>query len=57
MTDTNVVGIERFRKQLAEIVHRVSIEGETIYVTKNGRKVCAMVPLADAAAQQGDIRS
>jgi len=44
MTDTNVVGIEQLRKRLAEIVHRVSIEGETIYVTKNGRKVCAMVP-------------
>ena len=36
----------KLRANLAEYLHLVSVQGETVYVTSNGRRVAALVPLS-----------
>lgn len=59
MTDrtSGQVGIREFKAQLSELVGRVQFRGETIAVTKNGKRVAVLVPAEwyDRAAVANDV--
>ena len=44
----NEMGVVELRAQLADVLHQVVVRGETIYITNRGRRVAAIVSLADA---------
>lgn len=46
------VSTAQLRVRLADVVHAAAIGGETTYVTKHGRRIAALVPLADAEAHE-----
>ena len=50
MTEENdgTVGIRELKARLSDFVNRVIYRGETIYVTKNARRVAALVPVEAA---------
>lgn len=47
MTEENdgTVGIRELKARLSDFVNRVIYRGETIYVTKNSKRVAALVPI------------
>ena len=51
------MGIREFKAQLSEFVGRVQFAGETIAVTKNGKRVAVLVPAEwfDRAANDNDL--
>ncbi len=42
------VAVSQAREQLSEIVNRAGYGHETIYLTRHGRRIAALVPLCDA---------
>lgn len=42
------VGIRELKAHLSDLVGRVMFRDEVIWVTKNGKRVAALVPVADA---------
>lgn len=59
MTDrtSGHVGIREFKAQLSELVGRVQFRGDTIAVTKNGKRVAVLVPAEwyDRMATANDV--
>ncbi|MGC5334092.1 type II toxin-antitoxin system Phd/YefM family antitoxin [Micromonospora sp. DT62] len=45
MTDTNEISVADLRKNLAEILNDTAVRNRTIYVTRNGRRIAAIVPV------------
>ncbi|MFG3420967.1 type II toxin-antitoxin system Phd/YefM family antitoxin [Micromonospora sp. NPDC049460] len=45
MTDTNDISVADLRKNLAEILNDTAVRNRTIYVTRNGRRIAAIVPV------------
>ena len=45
MTDTNEISVAELRKNLAEILNDTAVQGKTFYVTRNGRRLAAIVPV------------
>lgn len=45
MTDTNEISVAELRKNLAEILNDTAVQGLTFYVTRNGRRIAAIVPV------------
>jgi prevent-host-death family protein len=45
MTDTNEIRVADLRKNLAEILNDAAVHGRTYYVTRNGRRIAAIVPV------------
>jgi prevent-host-death family protein len=57
--DSTEVGIEAARAKLGDIVSRAEYGAQVTYLTRNGRRVAAVVPLAlieDQAASEGPAR-
>jgi antitoxin (DNA-binding transcriptional repressor) of toxin-antitoxin stability system len=48
MTDTNEISVAGLRKNLAEILNDAAVQGKTFYVTRNGRRIAATVPVSVA---------
>jgi prevent-host-death family protein len=44
------VGIRDLKAKLSEYVHRVWMRGEVVWVTKNGKRIAALVPVEVAEA-------
>lgn len=58
------IGIEQARKTLGDIANRAALAGQTTYLTRNGRRIAAVVPVEDtmtytvqieASNEAGDI--
>ena len=59
------IGIEQARKNLGELANRAQLAGETTYLTRNGKRIAAVVPLErimptytsviEASNEAGDI--
>lgn len=45
MTDTNQITVADLRKNLAEILNDAAVQSKTFYVTRNGRRIAAIVPV------------
>jgi prevent-host-death family protein len=52
VTDTSEISVAELRKNLAEILNDTAVKGQVIYVTRNGRRIAAIVPVP-AAEQIG----
>ncbi|MEV4542247.1 type II toxin-antitoxin system Phd/YefM family antitoxin [Micromonospora echinaurantiaca] len=48
MSDTTEISVAELRKNLAEILNDTAVRGLTTYVTRNGRRIAALVPVAVA---------
>lgn len=44
----NEMGIAELRAQLADVLHRTTVRGDITYITSRGRRVAALVSVADA---------
>lgn len=47
MTDQTAITVAEARNSLAELLNRVAYGGERLVVTRHGRQVAAIVPVAD----------
>jgi antitoxin (DNA-binding transcriptional repressor) of toxin-antitoxin stability system len=45
MTDTNQISVADLRKNLAETLNDTAVQSKTFYVTRNGRRIAAIVPV------------
>jgi len=45
MSDTTEISVRELRKALAGTLNDVAVRGRIIYVTNNGRRVAALVPV------------
>ncbi|MEV4545298.1 type II toxin-antitoxin system Phd/YefM family antitoxin [Micromonospora echinaurantiaca] len=45
MTDTNEISVADLRKNLAEVLNDAAVQSKTFYVTRNGRRIAAIVPV------------
>ena len=45
MTDTNEISVVDLRKNLAEVLNDTAVQSKTFYVTRNGRRIAAIVPV------------
>ena len=54
MSDTAEISVRELRKALAGTLNDVAVRGRTIYVTNNGRRIAALVPVP--VAEQIDNR-
>jgi prevent-host-death family protein len=45
MTDTNEISVADLRKNLAEVLNEAAVQSKTFYVTRNGRRIAAIVPV------------
>lgn len=43
------VGVAELRVRLADVLNKVSVHREPVYVTSHGRRVAIIVPLAEEA--------
>jgi prevent-host-death family protein len=44
----NEMGIAELRAQLADVLNRTTVRGDITYVTSRGRRIAALVSVADA---------
>lgn len=44
------IGIRDLRATLSDVLNETAVRGRITYVTSNGRRVCAIVPVPDAEA-------
>ncbi|MEV0155882.1 type II toxin-antitoxin system prevent-host-death family antitoxin [Micromonospora sp. NPDC050686] len=52
MTDTHEIRVADLRKNLAEILNDTAVHARTYYVTRNGRRVAAIVPVPVAEQRE-----
>lgn len=52
MTDTNEISVADLRKNLAEVLNDAAVQSKTFYVTRNGRRIAAIVPVP--VAERGE---
>ncbi|MDW5323079.1 type II toxin-antitoxin system prevent-host-death family antitoxin [Plantactinospora sp. KLBMP9567] len=45
MTDLNEISVADLRKNLAQVLNDTAVQGKTFYVTRNGRRIAAVVPV------------
>ncbi|WP_433796480.1 type II toxin-antitoxin system prevent-host-death family antitoxin [Actinoplanes sp. CA-252034] len=45
MTDSNEIRVADLRQNLAEILNSTAVHGKITYVTRNGRRIAAIVPV------------
>ncbi len=45
MTDTNEISVADLRKNLADVLNNAAVQSKTFYVTRNGRRIAAIVPV------------
>jgi len=45
VTDTNEISVAELRKNLAEVLNDAAVQRRTFYVTRNGRRIAAIVPV------------
>jgi prevent-host-death family protein len=45
VTDTNDISVADLRKNLAEVLNDAAVQSKTFYVTRNGRRIAAIVPV------------
>jgi prevent-host-death family protein len=45
MSDTTEISVRELRKALAGTLNDVAVRGRIVYVTNNGRRVAALVPV------------
>ena len=45
MTNTSEISVVDLRKSLADILNDAAVHGKTFYVTRNGRRIAAIVPV------------
>ncbi|PWK30841.1 prevent-host-death family protein, partial [Actinoplanes xinjiangensis] len=45
MTETNEISVVDLRKNLADVLNDTAVQGKTFYVTRNGRRIAAIVPV------------
>ncbi len=51
------IAVSQPREQLSEIVNRAGYGHETIYLTRHGRRIAAIVPVSEAErAARGEAR-
>jgi prevent-host-death family protein len=48
MSDTTEISVRELRKALADTLNNVAVRGRIVYVTNNGRRVAALVPVPAA---------
>ena len=54
MTSDHVISVTDARGQLADLVNRVSYTGEHVTLTRHGRPMAVLVPVADAERLRSD---
>jgi antitoxin (DNA-binding transcriptional repressor) of toxin-antitoxin stability system len=52
MTETNEISVVDLRKNLADVLNDTAVQSKTFYVTRNGRRIAAIVPVP--VAQQSE---
>jgi antitoxin (DNA-binding transcriptional repressor) of toxin-antitoxin stability system len=52
MSDMNEISVVELRKTLADVLNNTAVQGRTFYVTRNGRRIAAIVPVP--VAEQGE---
>ncbi|GIF45193.1 hypothetical protein [Actinoplanes xinjiangensis] len=45
MTETNEISVVDLRKNLADVLNDTAVQSKTFYVTRNGRRIAAIVPV------------
>ncbi len=45
MTDTNEISVADLRKNLADVLNDTAVHRRILYVTRNGRRIAALVPV------------
>ena len=45
MADMNEISVVDLRKNLADVLNDAAVQGKTFYVTRNGRRIAAIVPV------------
>jgi antitoxin (DNA-binding transcriptional repressor) of toxin-antitoxin stability system len=45
VTDTSEISVVDLRKSLADVLNDAAVQGKTFYVTRNGRRIAAIVPV------------
>jgi prevent-host-death family protein len=45
MNEPSEVSVAAARNAFSDLVHRVSVRGEVVYLTRHGRRAAAIVPL------------
>jgi len=54
MPDTNEIRASDLRQNLAEVLNDTAVHGRITYITRNGRRIAAIVPVP--VAEQVDTR-
>lgn len=45
MADTNEIRASDLRQNLAEVLNDIAVHGRITYITRNGRRIAAIVPV------------
>lgn len=45
MTDTNEIRVADLRQKLADVLNDTAVHGRITYITRNGRRIAALVPV------------
>ena len=53
MSDTTEISVRELRKALAETLNNVAVRGGIVYITNNGRRIAALVPVPAAEKIRG----
>ncbi|MFE7928356.1 GIY-YIG nuclease family protein [Streptomyces sp. NPDC057456] len=51
----NEVSTAELRARLADVVHTIAVEGGITFVTKNGRRIAALAPIAVGEAAEAEL--
>lgn len=56
VTEPAEIGVKELRSTLADVLNQTSVYGRITYVTNNGRRIAAIVPVpvADSAAKESN---
>jgi prevent-host-death family protein len=52
MTDPSEISVADLRKNLAEVLNDAAVQSKTFYVTRNGRRIAAIVPVPVAEQRE-----